>query len=601
MFPVVLISCRNNGTGSTNTETFNGLSANSSQPDTWVLSDAVQPGGEKKTVISQILDPGPWVDSVMAILSHEEKIEQLFVVAIYPYNKSNDTTISQLLREHAIGGIIIMKGGPVSTAKRINKYQNLSKIPLLVCTDAEWGVKMRLDSVPRFPYQLALGAMEGDELVYEMGTLIARQHQRLGIHVNFAPVVDINNNPRNPVIGMRSFGENKRNVMRKGWAYAAGLQNNRILAIGKHFPGHGDTDVDSHLDLPVIRHSLSRLNEVEFYPFREMINKGLGGIMTTHLYVPAIDATPHLAAGLSQPAVTGILKGELGFKGLIFTDALNMKGVTKYFPNGEIDVKALLAGNDVMLMPENIKTSLAAVKKAIADGIITMKMVEEKVQKILSVKRWVGLNRYQPTSIPDLLKDLNNGESNSLNQRIANASVTLLFNKNHALPLPEEVSDPVSGGSKVAVISIGSDPFGDFQNELKHLGLRFEHHSISSQSSETTAKQILADVKGYDHVLVAVHANGFRPKNNYGIGANMSKAIALFSRHPHASLIAFTDAFALGKMQGIENYQSVVALYQNTPFTQKAGAHAVLGKFRMTGKFPVTLNDKITAGMCASE
>ena len=554
--------------------------------------DSVALEKEKETVIYHIQHPSPWVDSVFNTLSDEDKIAQLFTVAIYPYKESSDTKMKTLLSKHAIGGIIVMKGGPKAAANQINRYQDMSRIPLLVSTDGEWGVKMRLDSVIRFPYQSSLGAMQGDSLVYLLGEAIGRHHRRVGIHVNFAPVVDINNNPNNPVIGMRSFGEDKENVASKGLAYAMGMQDQKVMAIGKHFPGHGDTDVDSHFDLPVISHSMDRLTDVELYPFQHLISNGLGGLMTTHLYVPAIDSTPNLAAGLSEKAVGGILREKMGFEGLIYTDALNMKGVTKHFPNGQIDVMALKAGNDVMLMSEDINVSIAAVTQAIEDSVLTWEEIDSKVRKILAVKYWAGLDQYEPTSLAGLVDDLNDDASKSLNQALANASLTRLRNTNQVLPVPANTDT-----LKVAVVTVGKSSRTTFRTVLNESRVKFEHFYVSSGSSTSTATSTYNKVKNHDIVIVAAHSNAFRPKNNYGITSGMKAAIEKLGAHPNSTLCVFADPYALGKMGDLSSYQAILCGYQNTAYTHRAAVAAILGEWEPQGIFPVTVNEQFKVGM----
>lgn len=586
----IMIGCGGNDT--TAAEGNNGaMSSDTLPPAVDTTAYAVPDTAPAGSVLGHIQQPSPWVDSVFNSLSEDEKIAQLFTVAIYPYKKDNEAKITKLLKQQAIGGLIVMKGGPRIAAQLLNKYQSMSRVPLLVATDAEWGVKMRMDSVVRYPYQLSLGAMASDELVYEMGQQIAMQHQRIGIHVNFAPVVDINNNPNNPVIGMRSFGEDKINVTNKGWAYICGLQDNRVLAIAKHFPGHGDTDVDSHLDLPLISHDMNRLTDVELYPFQTLIDSGLGGLMTTHLYVPAIDSTKNLAAGLSQPAVTGILREKMGFNGLIYTDALNMKGVTKHFPNGEIDVKALLAGNDMMLMSEDINTSIAAVKKAIDEGVITWEMIDQKVKRILAVKEWAGLDNYLPVNPNGIHKDLNSPEADDLNQRIANAYLTLLKGKN-ALPLKKEE------GQKIALVTLGGNSSTTFRGLIEnHYGAK--HFYIAKGASTSKATALKSQLQDYDVVIVAMHANGFRPKNNYGMSEAMRKAVEVTAEHPNTILCLFSDAYSLGKLKGLEGHENLMLAYQNTTFSAHAMFNALSGKITPTGALPVTVNEQFKVGMRA--
>jgi len=555
-----------------------------------VMPEPPKPQRKDGPLIEAITSENAWVDSVFNTLSEDDKIAQLFTVAIYPYKDSNGPKIETLLEKHAIGGIIVMKGGPITAVNLINKYQGMSRVPLLVSTDAEWGVKMRMDSVSRLPYELSIGAVQDNSLVYRMGVAIAKQHQRMGMHVNFAPVVDINNNPNNPVIGMRSFGEHKHNVADKGWAYAKGMQDNGILAIAKHFPGHGDTDVDSHFDLPVISHDMERLESVELYPFQSLIDSGLGGLMTTHLFVPALDTTKNLAAGLSKPTVTGMLKEKMGFKGLIYTDALNMDGITKHFPNGQIDVLALQAGNDVLLMSEDVNVSLAAVKKALGNGELSWDEIDLKVKKQLAVKFWAGLNNYTPISTKGLIADLNGSEVATLNQELANGAITRLRNTNNVLPL-------LKTEQKVAVVTLGSSSSTTFRSELNSEGVDFSHFHVGKNSSTTSGKAMGAKVSTYDVVLVAVHANGFRPKGNYGVSDGMLAAIKELANHPNAVLVVFADAYSLGKMGDLTGYTGIVCGYQNTAFVQRAAAAAVVGKLEPTGIFPVTVNDAIVEGM----
>ncbi|MBL4624858.1 MAG: beta-N-acetylglucosaminidase, partial [Flavobacteriales bacterium] len=319
------------------------------------VQDTVKPSAKDSAGVSdEIIDPtlfemseSAWVDSVMQTLTPNQRIAQLFMVAAYS-NKTQTHVdkITKLVEEQKIGGLIFFQGGPVRQANLTNLYQSKADVPLLLSMDAEWGLAMRLDSTVKYPRQMMLGAIQNDALIYKMGEDIAEQCKRMGIHVNLAPVVDVNNNSKNPVINSRSFGEDKINVANKGVAYMMGMQDHHVMANAKHFPGHGDTDTDSHTSLPIIGHDLSRLNDVELYPFRQLIEAGIGSMMIAHLYIPSLDSTPNQASTLSKPIVTGLLKEKMGFEGLIFTDALNMKGVSAYFEPGIVDVKALLAGND---------------------------------------------------------------------------------------------------------------------------------------------------------------------------------------------------------------------------------------------------------------
>ena len=353
-----------------------------------VFGSIILQNTENKQVVTKSVQPAflssdaTWADSVFKSLTPEERIAQLFMVAAYS-NKGSDhvQSVKTLVSKYKIGGLIFFKGTPSKQAVLTNTYQDLAKTPLLIGIDGEWGVSMRLDSTTVYPRQMMLGALQNDDLVYEMGVQIAEQCKRLGIHVNFAPVIDINNNPKNPVINNRSFGEIKTHVTELGLAYMNGMQDNNIIACGKHFPGHGDTDMDSHKALPTIPHSVERLDSLELYPFKKLINKGLASMMVAHLYIPNYDNTLNQASTLSPKIVNGILKDSLGFKGLVFTDALNMKGVAKYYQPGEVDVRAVMAGNDILLFPEDVPVAIAKIKAAIAKGQISQAEIDQSCFK----------------------------------------------------------------------------------------------------------------------------------------------------------------------------------------------------------------------------
>ncbi|MEK6614794.1 MAG: glycoside hydrolase family 3 N-terminal domain-containing protein, partial [Bacteroidota bacterium] len=273
-----------------------------------------------------------WSDSVFNTLTPTQRIGQLFMVAAYSTAQTDTSKIKRIIDSCGIGGLIFMQGEPTQQAALTNYYQSKSKVPLLISIDAEWGLDMRLAHTVRFPRQMTLGAIssEADTLIYFMGKEIAKHCKRLGIHVNFAPVADINNNPLNPVISSRSFGENKITVTRKSLLYMKGMQDAGVLAVAKHFPGHGDTDSDSHKTLPTITCSKERMDSLELFPFKKLFTEGVGGVMVAHLFIPAYDSSTNTASTLSPPIVTDLLKNELKFEGLIFTDALNMKGVSDY-------------------------------------------------------------------------------------------------------------------------------------------------------------------------------------------------------------------------------------------------------------------------------
>ena len=329
-----------------------------------------QPDRTKTTLEINPIEQRQWVDSVFNSLNAEERLGQLFMIRAHSDKGIEHINfVKKQIKEFGIGGLCFFQGTPDKQLKLTNDYQELTEVPLMISMDAEWGLGMRLrKSTISFPRQLTLGAIQDNTIIYEMGKEVARQMRRLGVHINFAPVVDVNNNSENPVINTRSFGEDPFNVAAKSYMYAKGMQDHGVIACAKHFPGHGDTDVDSHLDLPVINHNRNRLDSIEMFPFRVLSQFGIESVMVAHLKVPALDATPNLPTTLSKKVINVLLKKELNFKGLVFTDALEMKGVTKHFPSGEIEVRALEAGVDVLLMPEDIQTAITHIKDAVESG-----------------------------------------------------------------------------------------------------------------------------------------------------------------------------------------------------------------------------------------
>jgi len=448
-----------------------------------------------------------WVDSVFNSLTIDEKIAQLLMVAAYS-NKGNGhkKNIEKLIKEYKIGGLIFFQGGPVRQANLTNTYQKLSKTPLLIAIDAEWGFSMRLDSVQKFPRQMRLGAIQNNKWLYDFGQEVGRQCNRLGVHVNFAPVIDINNNPLNPVINSRSFGEDRLNVAEKGYAYMFGMQEKNVIATAKHFPGHGDTDRDSHKTLPVINHSYNRLDSIELFPFKYLIDKGLSATMIAHLHIPSLDSTEFSASSLSKNVVTDLLKTKLGFKGLIFTDALGMQGVSKYNSPGGTSLKAFLAGVDILLMPRDVKSSISAIKNALKKGIITEDEINKRCIKVLKSKQWVGLDKYKPIKIKNLIKDLNSPKADFINKKLIENSITLVKNKNDLLPFKKIDS------LKIASVSIGNGWKTKFQKTLR-LYDDVVNFQIRKHANVSEYNQLISKLSKFDVVIVGYHKPSRYPKS----------------------------------------------------------------------------------------
>jgi len=530
-----------------------------------------------------------WVDSVFKSLTPDERLAQLFMVAAYS-NKdtSHVAALEKLIREQKIGGLIFFQGGPVRQANMCNRLQAISKIPMMIAMDAEWGIGMRLDSTIDYPRQMALGAIQNEKLLYDFGAETARQMKRMGMHVNFAPVVDVNSNADNPVIGTRSFGENKLAVAKKGIAVMKGMQDNGILACAKHFPGHGDTDSDSHLTLPVIKHNYSRIDSLELYPFKQMIKEGIGSMMVAHLYIPELDTTKNLASTLSPKIVNGLLKDSLGFKGLIFTDALNMKGVSKFYQPGEVELKAFLAGNDVMEFAEDVPKAMELIRKAVNDGIISQEEIDKRCLKVLNAKAWFGLNKYKPIELKNLTEELNNSEARALHNELAAGALTLLANKN-MVPIKDLDTE------RIASLVIGGDSGNMFQNTLSKYA-PIDHFVIGKADTSEEQWAVLNQLKTYDKVIVSIHRLHNNRTKNYGVTQDMLNALGELAFSTKLIVNVFGNPYSLGFLTGIEHANALLFSNEQSDVSESMAAQALFGGIAISGKMPVTANSQFAYG-----
>ncbi|TPE43098.1 glycoside hydrolase family 3 protein [Pontibacter mangrovi] len=526
-----------------------------------------------------------WVDSVFNTLTPEERIAQLIVIEAFS-NKGPkyEADVMRLIKEYKVGGIIFFQGGPVRQAKLTNRYQAASKVPLWISMDAENGVGMRLDSAVEYPSQQMLGALAEDTLIYRLGEEVAQEFKRLGMHINFAPVADVNNNPDNPVISYRSFGENKYDVATKSMAYMRGMQDGGIMAVAKHFPGHGDTDVDSHYDLPVIPFSRQRLDSLELYPFRELVRHGLGGMMVAHMHVPQLDSTTNLPSTLSKPIVTGLLKKQLNYNGLIFTDAMVMKGVTKYFEPGEAEARALMAGNDVLERLNSVPKAIAAVKKAIDKGQMTQEEIDRRCKRVLAAKQWLGLDKYKPVALENLYEDLNPPIADLINKRIAEGAITLLNNKKKMLPLR------LTPRMRVATLAIGANRVTAFQRQVNQLTDKTDDYYISRKADAKETKKLWKKLKKYDVVLVALYGPSIRPSNHLGYSKDAAKLVQQLARSNKSVITLFNNAYTLNQLPDIEESRALLLAYQGYFHAQAAAAEAIFGKVPTRGRLAVTVN-----------
>ncbi|MFY0714626.1 hypothetical protein J1D01_13185 [Seonamhaeicola sp. NFXS20] len=517
-----------------------------------------------------------WVDSVYSSLSTKEKVGQLFMVATYSNRgKKHTDSIQKLIKTNGIGGLIFFQGGPVRQAKLTNIYQSLSKVPLLIGIDGEWGLNMRLDSTPRFPYNMTLGAIKNDSLIYKIGSQIGKQCKRLGIHINFAPVVDINTNPKNPIIGVRSFGEDKENVANKAIAFTQGMQSEGVMACAKHFPGHGDTSQDSHKTLPTVSFNKQRIDSVELYPFKKLFEKHIAGVMVAHLNVPSLEPTEGVPSSLSYTIVTDILKEQLNYKGLIFTDALNMKGAANYKEPGDIDLAAFKAGNDVLLFTENAPKAISKIVEAYNNQDITEERLAYSVKKILRAKYDANLHQFKPIDIVNLKEDLNNSSNILLNEEVFSNAITALKNSNRILPIKENEKE------NIAYIKLGNGTYKTFLTELK-TGIKV--HDLTGLSEE----KLLQELKKYDKVIIGYHRSNSRLTK--AISKKDQAIIEAIAQDKKVVLNVFSSQYALKNLT-LKNIEGVIVSFENSEIAQKISAQIILGKKQVVGKLPASINN----------
>ncbi|MEO5909061.1 MAG: glycoside hydrolase family 3 N-terminal domain-containing protein, partial [Ginsengibacter sp.] len=531
-----------------------------------------------------------WADSVFNTLNDDQRIAQLMVLRESSYSKDGpiyyDSAITDAIQKYNIGGICLFQGTPVKQANFINRFQSISKTPLMICIDAEWGLGMRLDSVISLNHQMMLGAMSDSSLVYEYGKLIGEQCKRMGIQVNFAPVVDINNNPNNPVINDRSFGENKYKVARFGVAYMKGMQDAGVMSCAKHFPGHGDVNVDSHLDLPVINKTMAQLDSLELYPFKRMFEAGVPSVMIAHLYIPAIDSTPNTATSLSKKNVTGLLRDQLHFDGLTFTDALDMKGVAKFFPGGQIAAQSLIAGNDVLCLPSDIPSCIQKIREAIDSNQLSWNDIYAKCKKVLAYKYMYGVANAKPVNTDNLINDLNAGIG-KLKKIIAENAITVLNNED------AEFFPLTAGNKKIAFVGIGIDSANTFATRLKN-DLKADAFYFNYKEDAARVLSTVELIKNrYNAVVISLHDYRRYPANNFGLSNAALDLIKQIQQNNKIILFDFGNPYALKNFCDAKN---LVACYEDDSITQNAAADILEGKMFAKGTLPVTVCENYKYG-----
>ncbi len=518
-----------------------------------------------------------YADSLYAKLSMDERIGQLYIVALYTNKDQNHISgVRKLVEQERIGGIILMQDDAEQEIALANEFQKKSRVPMLFGMDAEWGLYQRIKTAHKFPWAMTLGAIQDNNLVYEMASKIAEDAKKMGIYWNFAPVVDVNTNPKNPIIGNRSFGSDVQNVIAKSLAYAQGLQDNGVLAAIKHFPGHGDTDVDSHLDLPVVKHSLERLNKIELAPFKALMNKKIGGAMIAHLYVPQLEKGKNIPASISYDIVTNLLKNKFRYEGLVITDALNMNAVAKKYPAGELDLRAFKAGNDILLFSQDVPTGKKLIKEAIQKGEISEKRLEESVKKILKTKYLLGLQNLRPLSSEGINNVLNNDSHAKISEKLYANALTLLKDEKQLFPLREK--------------------------EVYYLPLEEASHEAFLQelSKEIKVKKIsfkeIQSIPENAVVIIGLHKDNSTAYKPYRVSWESKRLINQVKSRNKVILNVFGSPYALQDVD-ISGISSVLVSYENNPLSMKATAEAYLGKQKINGRLPVVVNEQIKYGM----
>ena len=517
-----------------------------------------------------------WVDSVYNSLSSDQKIGQLFT--IWVATKEGDARmkeVASLIEKNHLGGLIFSLGNIKDQAKYTNKFQSISKVPLLIGMDAEWGIGMRLDDAFSFPYNMTLGALNDDDLIYEVGKRIGIHAKRLGVHINFSPVTDINTNPNNPIIGSRSFGEDKFDVTYKSLSYLKGMQSVGIMGSAKHFPGHGDTATDSHKTLPIINFSEKRINDVELFPYRELIKNNLSSVMVAHMEIPSLEKEPKKPSTLSKNIITKLLKKKMKFKGLVITDAMDMKGVVDFNKDQSADVNALLAGNDILLMPNDLDESTTSIRSALKSGLISEKRLEYSVKKILMAKYKAGLHTIEPIKLDNIVADMNDDKDRVLFEEITEKSITLIKNKDDFLPIKNL-------SSKIAYIKIGDSDHKEF---YKTLNLYTKVDKIDYDSNES----LLNNLESYEYVIIGFHKSNKDPFQPYKFNKKEKELLNLVSQNKKVVLNIFTKPYALMDVE-TKDISSVLVSYQNNNTAQSKSAQVIFGAISAQGKLPVSIN-----------
>ncbi|MEN1785440.1 MAG: glycoside hydrolase family 3 N-terminal domain-containing protein [Bacteroidota bacterium] len=535
-------------------------------------------GQHHPLVTQDSLQQRAWVDSVYTASSLDQLVGQLFMVSVTSEETASaNSVLTQLIEKHHIGGLIFSKGNPARQVRLTNTLQSKASTPLLIGMDAEWGLAMRLDSTHAFPWNMTLGAIQDDAIVYEVGNRIGKHAKRMGVHINFAPDVDINTNPQNPIIGNRSFGEDRENVAQKGIAFMQGLEDAGVLSSAKHFPGHGDTATDSHKVLPFLKASRNRLDSIELYPFKKLIASGVSSVMVAHLSVPSLEERSGHPSSLSKNIITNLLQKEMGFQGLVFTDALNMKAVNQFAPKGSVELEAFLAGNDMLLMPVSVIEAKQKILDKIAEGSITKERLAHSVKKILMAKYKAGLHEYQAVVPKNLLDDLNTVKDSLVHEQAVEQSITVVKNRFSLIPLKK------LDQKKIAYIRFGDSEGDAFYKALQRHGQVTEIHADNMGDYRQALKK-------FNLVIIGLHKSNANPWKGYRFTKNELFWLQEISRSNtlNTLLAIFTKPYALGDVIDFSTIDGLVLSYQNSAIAQEKTAEVLFGAIGAKGRLPVS-------------
>ena len=543
------------------------------------------------------MDSKAWVDSVYNSLSKEERIAQLMVVRLSSIDAKTkkvifyDKKVADLVAKYNIGGICLFQGSPEKQATIMNALQVMAKTPILMCIDAEWGLGMRMtDSVLPLPRQMMLGAMKDAGIVYQYGAIVAEQCKRMGIQVNYAPVIDINNNPLNPVINDRSFGEDKYKVADFGIAYMKGMQDNGILACAKHFPGHGDVNVDSHYDLPVIQKTMAQLDSLELYPFRKIFEAGVGSVMIAHLYIPSIYTASNRSTSLSKNNIQDLLRNQLNYHGLTFTDALEMQGVKKFFPNEEASVQSIIAGNDMLCLPGDIPLSIQKIKTAIKQKKISWETIEKHCKKVLLAKYRLGLTNSPVINTQNLTEDLNSKIAD-MRKTVAENAITLLAKQTQAF-FPLSVSTNNKAGD-VAIVAVGTGRSNEFCNRLMNDYNAAVYYFDYQKTADDAEKLFQTLSSKYKKIIVGIHNVSRYPGSNFGLSKAAIQFVNRLQNETQSILFLFGNAYAA---KNFCNAKNMVICYEDDAIVQNTAVEFLKGNLEYKGVLPVTVCDNFHYG-----